>query len=134
MRASQRCEARPCILDLSASIDDCAIPSKSTTPPTLGIFDLELTRVAAVACCLLYCYFHRSSYDVAKRASDMHNHAADMIEALVLRIVELNDTIAELRALREVDKGKLEAAEAERQSRISPLDSDTDGNEGESEM
>ena len=64
----------------------------------------------------------------------MVNYANDKIEASALRIVELNETIAELRALREEDKGKLEAAEAERQSRISPLDSDTDGNEGESEM
>ena len=47
----------------------------------------------------------------------------------------LSETIAGLRALREEeDKGKLEAAAAECMSRISPLDSDTDGNEGESEM
>ena len=101
MRASQRCEARPCILDLSASIEDCVIPSKSTTPPTLGIFDLELTRVAAAACCLMLCYSHRISRAV--------QFMETLEEGLARKDINwtLSETIAWLRALREeVDCGK----------------------------
>ena len=67
----------------------------------LGIFDLELTRVAAAACCLMLCYSHRIS-----RAVQFMETLEEGLARMDINWT-LSETIAWLGALREeVDSGK----------------------------